>query len=78
MTQRRSARLSALSVTKVTQVVGLAIAFNEAVLRAAARDSVIAFCALCVLGAQAAENATLKLIDRVLGDNDPSHPPDPG
>lgn len=78
MTQRRSARWGALSVTKVTQVVGLAIAFNEAVLRSTARDSIIAFCGLCVLGAQAAENAVLRLIDRVLEDDPQSHEPGRG
>ena len=59
------ARSSTLVLTNVTKLVGLGIAINEMVLRTDARNSVIAFCAVCVLGAQFAENVVLKFIDRL-------------
>lgn len=60
------ARWSTLALTNLTKLVGLGLAVNEAAIRANARDSVIGFCALCVLGAQVAENIILRVIDRVL------------
>lgn len=54
-----------LLVTNIIKLSGVGIAVNEIVLRPSARESVIAFCALCVMGAQAAEDLALKLIDRM-------------
>jgi hypothetical protein len=62
-----AARGSTLLLTNLTKLTGVALAVNEAVLREAARDSVIALCALFVLGAQVAENAMLRIIDRLFG-----------
>lgn len=59
------ARGSTLVITNVTKLVGLGIAINEMVLRTDARNSVIAFCAVCVLGVQVAENVVLKFIERL-------------
>lgn len=58
-------RKSTLVVTNLVKLFGMGIAVNEMVIRSNARDSVVAFCALCVLGTQAAEDAFLRLIDRV-------------
>jgi hypothetical protein len=58
-------RYTTIVVANLGKLIGFGIAVNEMVVRANARNSVIAFCALCVLGTQAAEDAFLKLIDRL-------------
>jgi hypothetical protein len=67
ITSALAARGSTLIITNITKLVGVALAVNEAVVRDDVRDSVIALCALFVLGAQVAENSALRLIDRVFG-----------
>lgn len=69
------ARGSTLLVTNLTKLAGVALAVNEAALRPSVRDSVIALCALFVIGTQAAEGVMLRAIDRFFGPPDP--PPDP-
>lgn len=59
------ARGSTLVVTNFAKLVGLALAVNEAAVRPNARESVLAFCALCLVGTQAAENTALRFIDRL-------------
>jgi hypothetical protein len=58
-------RYTTIVVANLGKLIGFGIAVNEMVIRDNARNSVIAFCALCVLGTQAAEDAFLKLIDRL-------------
>jgi len=69
--QRRAtgavAQRSTLFLTNVTKITGLALAFNELALRENARNSAIAFCAICVLGAQVVEDVALRIIDRFFG-----------
>jgi hypothetical protein len=60
-----AARGSTLLITNAAKIAGIVVFVNEAVLRSGARDSVIAVCALFVLGAQVAENTILTVIDRV-------------
>lgn len=55
-----------LWVTNILKLGGLGLATYEVVrFGRQADDAVIAFCAICVLGVQVAENALLRLIDRV-------------
>lgn len=58
-------RYSTIIIANVAKLIGLGIAINEMVIRTEARNSVIAFCALCILGTQAAEDAFLRLIDKM-------------
>lgn len=51
-------------VTNLIKLGGLALAVNEIMIRPELRESAIAFCALCILGAQAAEDMFLRAIDR--------------
>lgn len=60
-----AARGSTLVVTNLAKLVGLGLAVNEAAVRPNARESVLAFCALCLVGTQAAENMALRTIDRL-------------
>lgn len=62
-----AARGSALLLTNVTKVVGLGLAINELAIREDARNSAIALCAICVLGAQVVEDVALRIIDRFFG-----------
>lgn len=67
-TSSRSApalRGSTLLITNCTKVVGLGIAVHEMVIRANARQSVVAFCALTVIGAQVAQSVAIHFIDRM-------------
>jgi hypothetical protein len=69
--QRRAtgtaARGSALLITNMTKVTGLALAVNELAIREDARNGAIALCAICVLGAQVVEDVALRTIDRFFG-----------
>jgi hypothetical protein len=56
-----------LAITNLTKLVGLALAINEAALRAEPRNSVIILCAICVLGVQVVENVLLRMVDRLFG-----------
>lgn len=58
---------STLLLTNATKLVGLALAVNEAIFVEHPRNSVIALCALFVLGTQAAENLALRFLDRLFG-----------
>jgi hypothetical protein len=60
-------RGSTLLITNLTKLGGLAIAIHETLLRANARDSVMALAALLVLGAQVCENVLLRVIERFFG-----------
>jgi len=63
-------RGSTLVISNLIKLIGVGIALNEMVIRPDARDSVIAFCALCVLGTQAAEDIFLRVIDRIFSTRD--------
>lgn len=63
-------RYTTIVVANLGKLIGFGIAINEMVIRAEARNSVIAFCALCVLGTQAAEDAFLRIIDKVFSQED--------
>lgn len=58
-------RRSALVITNLVKVVALYIAFHEMVLRHDARESVIGFCVICLVGTQAAEEIAIHAIDRI-------------
>lgn len=58
-------RGSALLITNLTKLVGLGIAVNEMAIRSSARQSVVAFCALTVIGAQVAQSVAIHFIDRM-------------
>jgi hypothetical protein len=60
-------RRSTLIVTNLAKVVSLLIAFNEMVIRHQAREAVIAYCALSLIGAQAFEEIVIHAIDRIFG-----------
>ena len=62
-----TAARSTLLITHTTKVVGLALAINELAVREDARNSAIALCAICVLGAQVVEDVALRIIDRFFG-----------
>lgn len=62
---RAAAAASTLVITNVTKIAGIVVFLNETLIRPTGRDSVIASCALFVLGAQAAENVILRAIDRL-------------
>jgi hypothetical protein len=61
------ARGSTLLVTNTTKVVGLVIAVLEWSQKGPAQDSVLALCAVFVLGAEALERVALEAIDRLFG-----------
>lgn len=63
-------RGSTLVVTNLTKLVAIGIAVNEMVIRHSARESVIGFCALCLIGTQAAEEIFIHAIDRIFGRSD--------
>lgn len=58
-------RGSTLIITNFTKLVGLGIAINEMVVRTDARQSVVGYCALTLLGTQVAESILLRIIDRI-------------
>ena len=62
-----AARGSTLLITNLTKVVGLGLAINELAIREDARNSAIALCAICVLGAQVVEDVALRIVDRFFG-----------
>jgi hypothetical protein len=49
----------------MAKLVGLGIAINEMVIRPTLRESVVAFCAICILGTQVVEDVVLHAIDRI-------------
>lgn len=57
-------RNSTLLVTNGGKVIGMIIAIHETIIRATVRDSVLAICALFILGTQAAEDVILHAIDK--------------
>lgn len=57
-------RGSTLIITNLTKVVGLVIAINEMLVTGRGRESVIAFCALTVIGAETFEKVFIRAIDR--------------
>lgn len=61
----QTARGSTLLVSNLLKLVGAAVFVNEAVLTGRGRTSVLAVCALFVLGTQVAENALMRAIDRI-------------
>lgn len=63
----RATRGSTLLITNLTKITGLALAINELAIREDARNSAIALCAICVLGAQVVEDVALRIIDRFFG-----------
>lgn len=63
--QRR--RSATLVITNVTKLIGLAIAFNEALLRTDQRPLALAIAAFMMTGAQVSETVVLGIIDRFLG-----------
>lgn len=58
-------RRSTLAFTNLPKLVGLVIAINEMLVRRTARESVIAYCALTLLGAQVVEDVAMRFIDRL-------------
>lgn len=58
-------RRSTLVITNIAKLVGLGIAINEMVIRPTLRESVVAFCAICILGTQVVEDVILHAIDRI-------------
>jgi hypothetical protein len=60
------ARLATVLAAKAPQIVALYLAIKEQS-RESVRDSVIIFCVVALVGAQAAQNIILGAIDRVLG-----------
>jgi hypothetical protein len=67
-TRRRTwATGSALLITNLTKVTGVVIAVLEWARPGEAQDSVLALCAVFVVGAEALERILLDAIDRVLG-----------
>lgn len=58
-------RRSTLVITNIAKIVGLGIAINEMVIRPNLRESVVAFCAICILGTQVVEDVVLHAIDRI-------------
>jgi hypothetical protein len=64
-----SAPWATLLITNAPKLIGLYIAVQEAH-RPNARDSIIAFCALCIVGAQVAENVLLRAVDRFFDGGD--------
>lgn len=58
-------RRSTLVITNLVKLVALYIAFHEMVLRHDARESVIGFCVICLVGTQAAEEIAIHAIDRI-------------
>jgi hypothetical protein len=65
-----AARTSTVIITNLIKLVAIGIAINEMVIRPTARESVVAFCALCLIGSQAAEEIIIHAIDRVFGKDD--------
>jgi hypothetical protein len=64
-------RLSTVVVANIAKLIGLGIAVNEMVIRDELRQEVVAWCALALLGSQAAEELLLKVIDRIFAREDP-------
>ena len=60
-------RGSTLLITNLTKVTGIVIAVLEWAQPGPAQDSVLALCAVFVLGAEALEKVALEMIDRVFG-----------
>lgn len=60
-------RSSTLVITNLGKAVSLVIAFHEMVIRHTARESVIAYCALALIGTQTAEEIIIRAIDRIFG-----------
>jgi hypothetical protein len=58
-------RGSTLIITNLTKIVGMVIAINEMVVRGTGRESVIAYCALTLIGAEAVEKVFIRAIDHV-------------
>jgi hypothetical protein len=61
------ARGSTLLITNLTKVAGVVIAVLEWARPGEAQDSVLALCAVFVVGAEALEKMALEAIDRILG-----------
>jgi NADH:ubiquinone oxidoreductase subunit E len=61
----QTSRWSTLIATNAAKLVGIYTFYTETQVRPTARDSVLAICLAFVLGAQATENALLRLIDRI-------------
>lgn len=58
----------AFLVTTLTKLGGLAIAFNEALLRSELRPTALALAAFMMAGAQVSEPVLIAMIDRLLGE----------
>jgi hypothetical protein len=58
---------SALIITNIGKVLGMATFFNEVWIKTEARNSVLILCGIFVLGVQVVENVALRLIDRFFG-----------
>jgi len=67
MPAQQRQRRTTLVVTNLTKVVGLVIAFNEALLRTDQRPLILAVAAFMMAGAQLSETVVLGIIDRFLG-----------
>jgi hypothetical protein len=67
MPAQQRQRNATLVVTNLTKIVGLVIAFNEALLRTDQRPLVLGVAAFAMTGAQLSETVVLAFIDRFLG-----------
>jgi hypothetical protein len=65
--EKQWARGSALLITNLTKVTGVVLAVLEWARPGEAQDSVLALCAVLVVGGEALERIMLDAIDRVLG-----------
>lgn len=63
----RSRAIWATGIRATTQLVGLVLVINEALIRETTRNSVMLIIAICVLGVQPIENVLLRTIDRLFG-----------
>jgi hypothetical protein len=54
-------------VTSLTKLAGLAIGFNEALLKTEVRPGVLALAAFMMAGAQVSEPVLLSMVDRLFG-----------
>jgi hypothetical protein len=66
------AKAKAVWITNLTQFAGLAMGINEAFLQDDPRREIVVLCVVFVMGAQAAEDIALRIIDRVLDRGDSS------
>lgn len=63
--QQAFRELPTLIVTNALKLIGAGVFVNEAMFEKVARNSVLAICALFVLGTQVAENILMKAIERM-------------